>query len=294
MKNLLIASCLAVFANVAFALPKIEAVMNTATGQLGLPTGGALATILVSGFSDPPVSLAPGKYVATGLPLPNRLGGVQVMLYGGQVLAPLLSVWVPGPGSPEFSEIVFQVPLERNVSRFEQDAAGDLWVYVAGLATAIINPLPKVSAGGFFADANKYGLAQRGSDYTPVTLANPAHPGDAIIAYADDLFFVWPEPPMGIPAPLQPLITADPVEGFSLYLQAYPPLTPPDPISHQGGGYFPNTPPLITTFLGLAPGQLGIQQVNFTVPANQQPGDWALFFANGHGSASPYVLLPVR
>jgi uncharacterized protein (TIGR03437 family) len=59
------------------------------------------------------------------------------------------------------------------------------------------------------------------------------------------------------------------------------------------------------TFRGLAPNQIGVQQIDFIVPANQQPGDWALFFNVGscpdrggpcanQGSSSAYVKLPVR
>jgi uncharacterized protein (TIGR03437 family) len=54
-----------------------------------------------------------------------------------------------------------------------------------------------------------------------------------------------------------------------------------------------STPQLKTSFIGLAPGQVGLEQVNFVVPANQQPGDWPLFIASASGY-SPYVLLPVR
>ena len=298
MKSLLIAGCLAVLATVSLAEASIDRVINTATGLPGLPAGGALATIFLSGLSDPPINLASGKYVASGLPLPFQLGGVKVTFYDGEVLAPILSVTVPPPGSSNDTEVVFQVPAERNVSLYEQYAPGDVAVFVYGPGGSthwILSPLPKPTTGGFFGDADRYALAQHAADYSPVTVSNPAHAGESIIAYADDLFGVWPEPPMGVPAPAQPVITDVLDAGtFSLYLQTYPPLTAPDPISHQGGGYFPATPPLTTTFLGLAPGQVGIQQINFTVPANQQPGDWALFYANGYGIASPYVLIPVR
>jgi hypothetical protein len=59
--------------------------------------------------------------------------------------------------------------------------------------------------------------------------------------------------------------------------------------------------------MGLAPGMIGVEQINFVVPANQAPGDWALFVnigscPDGRGnkchpqgaSSSPYVKLPVR
>jgi hypothetical protein len=94
--------------------------------------------------------------------------------------------------------------------------------------------------------------------------------------------------------------------GTYLYLQAYP--TPNcNPVSGEGCQSFTSTPPVHTTFEGLAPGQVGVEQINFVVPANQQPGNWALFFnigsctqapfapgGCGNGSSSPYVMLPVQ
>jgi hypothetical protein len=157
---------------------------------------------------------------------------------------------------------------------------------------AALSPLPPPAAAGFFTGADNYITAQHASDYSPVTVSNPAHAGEAIIAYSDGFFLaIWPEAPMGIPAPLDVPITGNLV-GYQLYLQAYP---TPTPILFGIGGYLrPNTPPLVTTFIGLAPGQVGVQQVNFVIPANQQPGDWSLFFADGYYSVTANVLLPVR
>ena len=55
---------------------------------------------------------------------------------------------------------------------------------------------------------------------------------------------------------------------------------------------------------------IGVEQINFVVPSNQAPGDWALFYNIGTcdasgacenpgffasaASSSPYVKLPVR
>jgi hypothetical protein len=60
-------------------------------------------------------------------------------------------------------------------------------------------------------------------------------------------------------------------------------------------------------FQGLAPGKVGVQQVDFVVPEDQPPGEWSLFFNRGScpdGSMRPCseseplssraVLLPVR
>ena len=157
--------------------------------------------------------------------------------------------------------------------------------------------------GGFFADANGYTIAQHATDYSLVTPENPARPGETIIAYATDFFDVWPPPPVGLPAPLQPLSQILPAlftrrSPGCLFLQDYPRLF----MIYQS---IPSTPPMETTFLGLAPGMVGVEQINFVVPANQPPGDWALFFNIGScgllpgqhslvGASGPYVKLPVR
>jgi len=61
--------------------------------------------------------------------------------------------------------------------------------------------------------------------------------------------------------------------------------------------------------MGLAAGLVGVEEINFTIPSNQQSGNWALFFNRGScpdgsgipgdcgaslGLSSPYVMLPVN
>jgi hypothetical protein len=221
----------------------------------------------------------------------------------------MLAVVVDSSGDAQLN---FQVSLERNASL--SPSAGQ---YTGSLSAcgAITTQFPAPSGwGGFFADVNGYAIAQHASDYSLVTPQNPAHAGEALVAYADDFFPVWPSPPIGFETPNQPLFQILPPSLVSsvymagagyLYLQSYP-----QPICLIGGQCdhsFTNTPALQVTFEGLAPGQIGVEQINFVVPANQQPGDWALFFNEGscpdgsgppgrcgYGYSSPYVKLPVR
>ncbi len=141
--------------------------------------------------------------------------------------------------------------------------------------------------GGFFSGASGYAIARHASDSSLVTPQNPAHPGESIIAYADGFFVTWPPPPIAIPAPaqvtFQPDYSAMSSPGY-LYLQVYPtpsnPCTPaPGPCS--GTGSATNTPALTITFMGLLGGSVGVEEINFTVPANLQSGIWALFFNSG-------------
>jgi uncharacterized protein (TIGR03437 family) len=280
----------------------ITGVVNSASFQSGLPAGGGLATIFCSG-SDPTGTVKPGTYLApTSLPLPYQLGGFYVGI--NNTASPVLAVVVTGSGKSLNAQINFQVPIERNASLFNPPDGYPGILSTCGVLGVI--PLPPQSQwGGFFADATGHAAAQHASDYSPVTLQNPAHPGETIIAYADDFFPVWPSPPVGFPAPQQPLFQLLPgvIRGAAnhLYLQDYPQL------DFKGRSYA-NTPALQMTFQGLAPGLVGVEQINFVVPVNQQPGDWALFFNIGScpdggdppsrcgnfGSSSPYVKLPVR
>jgi hypothetical protein len=228
---------------------------------------------------------------------------------------------VSSAGSGQYTQINFQVPTERNSTVGGNSSNGVLDVsqsvngnvaYACGLSGTFLGQDSGAVSGGFFADANGNAIAQHASDYTQVTAQNPAHAGETIVAYATDFFSVWPPPPLGIPVPSQPLFQYDPnlahvsgsfVGGGYFFLQQYPSL--------DGKGYsVASTPPLVTTFLGLAPGMIGVEQINFVVPSNQAPGNWALFYNVGTcdlngvcespgffaspASSSPYVLLPVQ
>ena len=220
--------------------------------------------------------------------------------------ARLLAVAVPSDLSQPV-QINFQVPMERNASG---PYAGFLTVS-SPKYTALLTGLPALRPGGaFFSDANGFAAALHATDSSPVTPDNPAHPNEPIIAYANDFFQTWPPPPIGIPTPAGIQFRPGPSNGSYadyLYLQAYfrgiticpPPYTPGTCPPLQGSGK-----PIQLTFLGLAPGKVGVEEVDFVVPANQQPGNWPLFFNAGQcaditlcgeagGLSSPYVLLPV-
>ncbi|MGO9259081.1 MAG: hypothetical protein ACLQU1_22585 [Bryobacteraceae bacterium] len=285
---------------------QIVSVVNSASFQAGLPRGGALATVFCTGLLRP----TPGIYIADPTqPLPFQLGGVEVFVDGA--LAPLLAVVIPPEGQTAPVQVNFQVPAERNFAYTTPSVTGgsmfvdqvDTTGTVVGVGklfggTVVLEPLPPAALGGFFTDASGNAIAQHASDYSTVSAQNPAHPGETITVYADDFFAVWPPPPLGIPTPAQipyqyntQLTASDEVYCCNLYLQSYPfPETSPA------------TAPVTVSFLGLAPGLIGVEQINFVVPANQPPGNWALFFffSNNCPSpqcqnySSPYAMLPVQ
>ncbi|MGO9258029.1 MAG: hypothetical protein ACLQU1_17210 [Bryobacteraceae bacterium] len=300
---------------------KILSVVNSASFQAGLPAGGALATVFCTGLPTPP-----GTYTApTSPPLPLYLAGVQVQV--NSAVAPVLAVVIPQAGDSAPAQINFQVPLERNstASTAVNSDQGTLFIRTVdasgvpnGAGSAVLTPVPNAGQGAFFQDANGYAIAFHNSDNAPVTVQNPAHAGETITAYADDLFLVWPPPPIAMPVAAQPLYQLGPSQGALsdqlsyccyLYLQTYPSYYPSEPPGTTGG-YYTNTPALQTVSFQLAPDLIGVEQITFVVPANQQPGNWPLFFdagscpngnptpgACGYPSmgavASPYVLLPV-
>jgi len=84
-----------------------------------------------------------------------------------------------------------------------------------------VSPLTPPTWGGFLMDENGYAIAQHASDYSLVTIQNPAHAGETIIAYADGFFTVWPPPPIGFAVPLPPSFepSVSPPAAYGLYLQ---------------------------------------------------------------------------
>ncbi|MGO9259082.1 MAG: hypothetical protein ACLQU1_22590 [Bryobacteraceae bacterium] len=182
---------------------KILSVVNSASFQPGLPSGGALATVFCSGLS-----LAPGTYLApaTG-PLPLSPAGIQVVV--NNAVAPILAIVVPQPADAAPAQINFQVPPERNSTSLSASDGGSFAIVGVGGTLpnggAELTPIPTAGQGGFFANANGDAIAFHSSDSTPVTVQSPAHAGETLIVYADDFFLVWPPPPIAVPVGSQPL-----------------------------------------------------------------------------------------
>lgn len=247
-------------------------------------------------------------------PLPHTLGGVTVSV--NDDFAPLLAVVVPSNASADV-QINFQVPLSANTSLlYEYFGLGPSYGgYIGvsdGVHKAVQNGTGHLSQwGGFFSAPNGYAIALHASDSSLVTLQNPAHPGESIVVYADGFFMTWPPPLISAPAPpqvsFQPDYSLEASPGY-LYLQTYP--NPPSSCAPNPGpcaGSLPSTPALTINSMGLLAGSVGVEEINFVVPLNQQSGNWALFFnrctstgaspgscGGVSGDSSPYVLLLVN
>jgi hypothetical protein len=142
-------------------------------------------------------------------------------------------------------------------------------------------------------------------------MQNHAHPGEQIIAFGDDFFSTWPPPPMGVPVPEQPVYSPFPNLGSifvsnliedtvtpyqALYLQKY---VGSECIEGQTVCFYSYTtiPAVPIDAELLAPGMIGVEEIIFHVPANQQPGNWPLFFNTGScppgSNSSPSAMLQV-
>jgi len=253
-----------------------------------MPRGGALGQLSCSGLTG-----TAGTWRAPEAgPAPFRLAGFELQWNGAH--APILSVFLPTAAevtAGASQRIVFQVPLERNAAtgmgglpnlvpgRVRYSGA-DVSVTVAFDPASFNDRGP----GGWYNDSNGYLLAEHTSDGSPVTHANPARAGETISVFANDFFTVWPPPPIGVPVPPTPRYEFSPDlsspltasgKGYDqgrLFLQPYD-----DP----SGKFCASTPAVRIVYQGLAVGKIGVQQVDFVVPAKQTPGDWPLFFHLG-------------
>jgi uncharacterized protein (TIGR03437 family) len=220
---------------------KIIAVAQSADFQSGIADPGSLSSIFVTGLEG-----EQGVITAPTYPVSSELNGVSVFI--DSYPAPILALaFFEG-----YQQINVQVPWEDLNPRVVEVAQNGIQAQTSDTTGALWSV--------FFSDANGYGVIQHASDYSPVTPQNPAHPGEYIIAYAQNLGPVTSQPATGAPAPFSPLaesfIGAPRLPGCDRFVdvqigpaQAYP------------------------SYIGLTPGTVGVYQVNLQVPTTMQAGD---------------------
>jgi adhesin/invasin len=254
----------------ARAQVQCSGVVNAASYEPGLPEAGALALVFCTGV--PAVS---GVVMApTLLPIPEQLSGVSILI-NDYYPAPILAVADLGG----FYQINFQVPMERLLAQksslqvVTQQASGTVQ------SSQKIEDLDYPTTGGFFADAQGIAIAQHVSDASLVTSQNPARPGEPIAILGTGFGATYPPKPIGFPAPAQPAFQgtmnfADPGEQFDISL----------PLRQLTVG----TSVAKVTFVGLAPGFAGVDQIVFQVPADAISGPLNLNVAVGSTLCSPF------
>jgi uncharacterized protein (TIGR03437 family) len=191
---------------------------------------------------------------SSGAPLPTSLGGTTLLI--GGIAAPLYYV---SPG-----QINAQIPFELAPGKQYQVQVS------AGGATSTPATIDLLSAvPGVAAYANGRAIAQH-ADYSLVTDASPAVPGEYVVVYLAGLGAVDQAVASGAASPANPL--AHPLDAPSLLL---------------------NGSDIPLDFAGLCPGSVGLYQINFRVPDEIGDGSALLQIEQAAGLSYP-VTLPVK
>ena len=173
------------------------------------------------------------------LPIPTELGGVQVFVNGRAapvylVSSTQISALIPYEVSGEYFA-TFQVAVNGSKSN-------KVTVYADNSAPGIYT----LGESGIGAGAILH------SDYSVVTDASPAVPGETVLMFMNGLGTVTPQLADGEAAPDSPLSVSDEASGTSVLLN--------DGVDSPARASI--------SFAGLAPGFVGLYQVNFTVPSS--------------------------
>jgi len=232
--------------------PYLKSVVNAATFKEGPVVPGSIATLFTWGATqgDPEISQT------NPLPINSCNGRTQVLFTGSdgrEFSAPFfycsqlqLNVQVPTELRGQEHAWV-RVQLGDSFSNQMEVQVAD-----ANPGIFMIDPDRKIGAV-IFAVGDKAGQL--------VTPENPAHPGDYLSVFATGLGETIPSMPGdGMAAPLPPPLTEQTAAVFMLYTTLRPVMASA------------NDAPWLVTFSGLAPGFVGLYQVNVQVPINTAPG----------------------
>ena len=196
------------------------------------------------------LNLASETDSATGTPLPNAIRGVSVTINGDPT--PLLLV--------SATQINAQVPFET------QPGIATLVVTVNGVRSAPAVFEVAATSPGVFAHPDKHAVAGNFPDGTLNSPENPARPGQYVVVYLTG----------------QGLVD-NPVETGAAATTP-PPSAAIAPVEAWVGGQ-----PAMVDFLGLAPGYVGVAQMNLVVP-NVGSGEQFLQLTVGGRAANPTTL----
>ncbi len=239
--------------------PVISSLLNAASYQPTLAYPGAIVSIFGT-------NLATTIAGAQSVPLPLKLGETSVTV--GGVAAPLFYV------SP--TQINLQIPAQGSV--VVSTPAGSSAPY----DPATVTPNAWLAGGIFTTDASGCGQgavlnvsADGGLSLNSPT--NSASPGDFIAIFGTGLVDVFP-PLVGVPAPLSPLTTGPSGAGPGVQLD------------FGASGNNVSSP----VWGGLAPGLVGVDQVNAQIPATARQGcDVPLQVPYGNGGGGMAITSPV-
>jgi len=233
--------------------PKIAALTNGASFAAGSLVPGEIATTFGTSLTT-----GTGINLSSSLPLPGRLLGSSVLVNG--CAAPLFAV--DNVGGQQ--QINFQAPWEI---AGQQTVAVQI-VNNGGISPAVDVPVLAAQPGIFnYSSGGKTYGAILHANYSLATTTSPATAGETVLIYGT-----------GLGAVSMPQVDGTAANGESTI--ALPSVT-------IGGAA------ATVTFSGLAPGFVGLNQVNVMVPAGLASGNQAVVINVG-GVASNSVLLPVH
>ena len=196
----------------------------------------------------------PGIVSAPAIPLPANLNGVSMTVNG--ITAPILAV----ANSNGQQQVNFQVPFGA-----AGRSSANVVVTRAGVSSPSVSvPVSDVQPGIYS------GVVVHNSDYSLVNASRPLVRGEYAFLYAEGLGAVANQPADGAAAPSSPLAQTRATVQVSI------------------GGV-----PCEVQYSGLAPGFVGLYQVNFKVPTGAPSGNQDLVISIG-SAASPAVKVAVQ
>ena len=230
------------------------AIVNAASYLPGVSPGG-LITIFGNNLTN-----VQGIVLAGTDPLPNELAGVEVVINGYH--APIYGVaFYNGE-----DQISVQVPYEVPVG----PGAALVQIYNYGMLVASLQQDSFTEDPGIFMYNGYYAVAVRYADGSLVGPSNPAYPGDILTVYTTGLGPLNLNLVDGVGAPYNPLAyTTDPFQVFV------------------------NNQECQVLFSGLAPGYVGLYQLNIVLPSNLPRGDLDMQIVSPYAS-SGVATLPVN
>jgi uncharacterized protein (TIGR03437 family) len=200
--------------------------------------------------------LAPTSTVASTIPLPKAMTGTSLII--GGITAPLYYV---GPG-----QINAQIPFELDPNGQYQVIANANGSFTAPVTIQLAPVTP-----GFAAYSDGGLIAQHGADGSLINDGSPAQPGEYVVGYLAGLGDTTVPVNTGAAAPPYPgLAWAGVPPGLTLNGVSVP-----------------------VQFAGLTPGLVGLYQLNFQIPLDQQDGP-ATLVVTQNGFASNSTTLPVH
>jgi endo-1,4-beta-xylanase len=234
-------------------VPSVAAVTNAASFAAGFVAPGEIATL----FGDNLTS-ATGINLAPSLPLPNEFLDVAVRVNGS--LVPLFAIDnVNGQ-----QQINFQVPWEVA----NQTTATIEVLHFGIVSQSVTVPVVAAQPGIIYysSDGNNFGVVLH-ANYQLADTAHPVKAGETVLIYCTGLGAVNSPPADGTPANGQTTVAT--------------------PVVTIGGV------PGAVAFSGLAPGFVGLNQVNVAIPQGVPSGNQPVVLTVG-SAAGPPVLIPVQ